>query len=76
MEIVQTTKDPDNALDMLLFNECEHHLLLIEDSRTSKLCKYTRPEFIWLLLENMLISKHNTVVISGDLLLYYGGTGG
>ena len=45
--LIKTTKDPDK-----LCTECEHHLVSIEDSKTSKLCKYIWLRFIWFLLKN------------------------
>ena len=51
-QLIQNTKDTENTLNLLLCTECAHNLVLIEGSKTSNLCKYTWPGFIWFLLEN------------------------
>ena len=46
--------NPNNAIDILLCSECSRHLTLEDHDKkkTYKLCKYTWPTFIQLLLKD------------------------
>ena len=61
--LIQNIEDPETTLNMLLCNECAHNLVLIEDPKTSNICKYTLTGFIQFLLENADIKTKYVIYI-------------
>jgi hypothetical protein len=60
---VPTTNDPDNALNIMLCDECAQHLILIEHSQTANRMEYAWPAFVWFLLTNSEIKREYNAAI-------------